>query len=209
MVSVFALSQMKLSLPDSLHCAFIHHLFLFNVRIQNQNLPSFSEYVSKELFSLKIQIHIFFFLLSTFDATIVKNSYSKIWWCYFPFISVRGILHLFIHKYCQTDWKGEDNDNNGVTMLLVWNKQTYTGIHTHMVYTYYHEGGDGNHIIFLWFGIPSQLWRSSMKIALITKITMSKKTRQSMKSFCCCGCCPLNAPACRRAKRLNVSGGFK
>lgn len=87
-----------------------------------------------------------------------------------------------------------------------------------MVYTYYHEGGDGNHIIFLWFGIPSQLLhRFSMKIAMITKIpimkitkiTMSKKTRQSMKSFCCCGCCPLNAPACRRAKRLNVSGGFK
>lgn len=46
-----------------------------------------------------------------------------------------------------------------------------------MVYTY--EGGDGNHIVFLWF--PSQLLRRfSMRITMIAKI------RQSIKSFCCC-----------------------
>lgn len=148
MVSGFALSLMKLSLPDSLHCAFIHHLFLFNVRIQNQNLffyikiLSFSQNLSINHLNMyqrncslwKYKYTFFFFLLSTFDATKVKNSYSKIWWSYFPFISVHGILHLFIHKYCQTDWKGEDNDNNGVTMLLVWNKQTYWYTHTYGIH---------------------------------------------------------------------------
>lgn len=38
MVSVFVLSQMEVALPESLYCASIHHLCLFSVRIQNQNL---------------------------------------------------------------------------------------------------------------------------------------------------------------------------